>query len=82
MKTKERLVTVLREAGLTEMAEKAKKGYYDDFESDFAMPINQLVRDLRAAGHEALAQRAMRGEWDGTAKEGRERYRREGSGLL
>jgi hypothetical protein len=80
VKTKERLAAVLREAGLLDMALKAADGAYDDFESDSAMPIRNLVRDLEAAGRPDLAQRAKLGEWDGTKEEAEAwwaQYRRE-----
>ena len=67
--TKQRLAEVLESAGLTEMADRARGVYYDDYESEVAMPIVQLVADLEARGHHALAKRARAGEWDGTQAE-------------
>lgn len=69
MKTKERLAGVLRDADLIEMADKATNGFYDDFESENATPIIQLVADLQKAGRLDLADRAKNGEWDGTKEE-------------
>lgn len=67
--TKERLAQVLHAAVLFDMEKAARSGHYDDFESDIATPIVQLVADLRAVGREDLARRAMDGEWDGTKEE-------------
>lgn len=65
MKAKERLAAALGEAGLVAMSERAARGYYADFESPLTFPITQLVTDLRAAGANELAQRAMDGDFDG-----------------
>lgn len=80
--TKHRLARVLREAGLESMAVAAEAGYYDDYESESALPITNLVHDLRVAGREDLARRAMRGEWDGTPEEGQAWFEREGREFL
>lgn len=62
--TKERLAQILHAEGLFEMEKAARAGLYDDFESDSATPIVDLVRDLRAGGKNNLAARAMNGEWE------------------
>lgn len=80
--TKMRLARVLREHGLHHMAEQAEFGRYDDFESESAFPINDLVLDLRSRGFKGLAKRAMNGEWDGTTEESTAWYEREGKRLL
>ncbi len=82
MKTKERLAQALREAGLTDMAERAARGYYDDYESELDAPCMALVKDLQTAGRTDMAERAMRGEWDGTKEEGEAWMKREGRDLL
>ena len=69
MSTKERLALILEEAGLTDMAARARAGYYDDYESELVMPCIQLVSDLYAAGRRDLALRARAGEWDATMEE-------------
>jgi hypothetical protein len=51
------------------MINQARKGYYDDFKSDLATPIVQLVQDARKAGLEGIAERAMNGEFDATKEE-------------
>jgi len=61
---------------------KARAGHYDDFKSDIAMPIVQLVMDLEAAGKHDLANRARNGEFDSTKEESEEWYAREGHKLL
>lgn len=83
MSTKERLVTALTEADAPQsMINKARAGYYDDFESTIATPIQSLIQDLRAAGLNELAARAMDGDFDSTAEEGNAWYQREGKSLL
>lgn len=42
----------------------AKRGRYHDFETELATPKVQLVADLRAAGFEDLAQKAIDGAYD------------------
>jgi hypothetical protein len=65
MKASERLAQALHAIGEFKMEQKAREGYYGDFTSPLAMPITQLVTDLKAKGHDALAYRAMKGEFDG-----------------
>jgi hypothetical protein len=71
MLTKERLTQALREANAPDvMIEKALNGEYDDFEAvDTATPIIDLVNACRAFGLDALARRAMGGEFDGSREE-------------
>lgn len=70
--TTEKLAKALEAANdpkLDEMIVLALAGYYDDYKSELVNPIGQLVADLRELGHEALAQRAINGEFDGTPEE-------------
>jgi hypothetical protein len=71
--TKAKLANAIRafapDGHLEAMAKQAEAGHYDDFESPLEAPCVQLVRDLRAAGAEDLAKRAMNGEWDATKAE-------------
>lgn len=70
--TKERLARALEERAnpsLAGMIRKARAGEYDDYLSDSATPINDLVRDLVQNGEHELAGRAMRGEFDGTRED-------------
>lgn len=72
MKTTEKLAAALREIGLEDMAVKAAAGGYDDFLSESAMPIHDLVNDLAMVGTpEALKlrDRAINGDFDATAEE-------------
>ncbi len=72
MHTKDKLAAELRKAGLTEMADRAAVGYYDDFLSMLDTPCMQLAQDLFDAGTpEAMAIRArhLDGEFDSTAEE-------------
>jgi hypothetical protein len=65
MSAKERLAEALTLAGAsTAMIDDARHGRYDDFESDSATPIMDLVRDCRAAGLNSIAQQAMNGDFD------------------
>lgn len=70
--SKEKLARALEEAGdpkLAKMIERARDGFYSDYESPLALPELTLVRDLAAAGHPDLARRAQAGEFDGTKEE-------------
>lgn len=80
--TKVRLAGVLMDAGLGDLAKEALQGRFDDYESESATPICDLVTHLRGAGREDLARRAMDGEWDGTAEEGEAWMEREGRALV
>lgn len=76
MSTRDNLVAALAELGLTDMAERARVGRYDDF-GEAATPIVDLVRDLQLAAksHPArdkvlrLADEASRGRFDFTREE-------------
>jgi hypothetical protein len=69
MNPKEKLAKALTEAGASPaMIEDAKSGRYDDFESDSATPIMDLVRDCRAAGLNDIAKQAMNGAFDAGAE--------------
>jgi hypothetical protein len=68
--TTERLAKALESANAPKaMITAARAGCYDDFKSESATPIMDLVRDLRQAGLTHLAQRAMDGEFDATQEE-------------
>lgn len=70
--TAERLARALegrQNPRLAGMIRKARAGEYDDYLSESATPINDLVRDLVQNGEHELATRAMRGEFDGTREE-------------
>lgn len=78
--TTERLALALEAANAPKaMVVAARAGCYDDFKSESASPISDLVRDLYAAAREAdittrslllrLAQRAKLGEFDATREE-------------
>lgn len=87
--TKERLAQAI-EARLgkeynplvTRIIMRARLGVYDEFESDIASPISQLVHDLRAVGFDDMAQRAIEGDFDCTEEEGQAWMQREGYPLL
>lgn len=68
--TKEKLARALMEANASaQMVERARAGFYDDYESPSATPIANLVRDLQLVGLGDLAARAVNGEFDGTREE-------------
>lgn len=71
MSTKDRLAEALRAAGLDEMAEKAARGHYDDFESPLPFPMLTLVAELGRIGGVALRlrDRVMAGDFDATPEE-------------
>ena len=48
---------------------RAQRGAYSEYFGEFPAPITQLVEDLRAAGAEDLAQRAIDGEFDADSGE-------------
>jgi len=64
-----------------EMIVAAEQGYYSDYESPLDTPCIQLVNDLRGLGLEALARRAMNGEFDATKEESDAWWEREGQQL-
>lgn len=82
MSTKERLAEVLERAGLVTLAERARAGRFDDYESNSVTPIRDLVAALQNAGREDLARRAMNGEWDASKEEAESWYQREGRRLF
>lgn len=83
MTTKERLAAALIEANAPQsMVQKARVGYYDDFESTIATPIVALVHDCRAAGLNDLAARAVGGDFDASKEESEAWFEREGKELF
>lgn len=83
MKTKEKLAKDLKEANAPKwMVNNAESGYYDDFESDIAMPIVQLVNDCHNNGLEDIETKAKNGDYDSTKEESEAWFNREGKDLL
>jgi hypothetical protein len=88
MSTKEKLATALVQAHAPPwMIDKARKGGYDDYESESATPINDLVNDLVKHGldnpaMDALKHDAVRGRFDGTKEESEAWMKREGRHLF
>lgn len=75
MHTKDMLAGELEKAGLTEMAAKAREGYYHDFLSPLDDPALTLADDLTKVGTPAaldLLQRHMQGDFDATLEESEE----------
>lgn len=72
MHTKDQLADALAAIGLTEMAAKAREGYYHDFLSPLDRPELTLVHELRLIGTPgamALRQRAINGDFDARLEE-------------
>jgi hypothetical protein len=64
---KQKLIKELSMRGLHDLTRKVADGEYSDFGSPhgaWPLPVTQLVEDLKAAGHNDLASRAMRGDFD------------------
>ena len=77
--TTERLAQALENAAAPEeMVRAARAGRYDDFKSESATPIFDLVRDLQRIGAKDLAQRAIAGEFDASKEEADAWYAAEG----
>lgn len=76
MHTKDYLAQELEKCGLTEMAAKARTGYYHDYLSPLDMPETQLLLDLRDHNHgpavEEMIQRHLNGEFDASFEESEE----------
>lgn len=73
MKTTEKLAKALEMAKApASMIADARAGRYDDFKSDSATPITDLVRDCLKHGLRSMAQRAKNGEFDTTREEAEE----------
>lgn len=70
MSTKRRLAEALREAKAPpHMVSDALVGKYDDYESESATPIRDLVRDALRNGLPDIARRAKDGDFDGTRED-------------
>lgn len=68
--TKERLAIDLEAVNAPRaMIDRARQGYYDDYDSPIAMPCVQLVKDATDAGLTHIAQAAKEGCYDATAEE-------------
>lgn len=83
MTTKEKLIAALTKTDAPEdIVNKARVGYYDDFESTIAAPITALVLDCQAAGLNEIACRAISGDFDATKEEAEAWFKREGKDLF
>lgn len=51
------------------MIQRARDGYYSDFDSEIALPIVQLVKDAERHGLYAIARQAKAGKYDATMEE-------------
>jgi hypothetical protein len=73
--TTERLAQALAAADApAQMIEQARAGYFDDYKSPLAMPLNQLVATCRNLapsypGLTGIAERVIDGEFDSTKEE-------------
>jgi hypothetical protein len=69
-RSRARLVNALHAAGLREMAERAERGHYSDFDSPLALPKMALAEELADAGTAAalrLRTRVVMGDFDDEA---------------
>lgn len=90
MPTKERLALAIEaqyigkkfDPRVSQMIRRARRGYYDDYESEIGLPLHALISDLHRVGFNDLAQRVMDGEFDGSKEEGEAWMEKEGWGLL
>lgn len=79
MNSKEKLAKALSDFNAPqEMIQKAREGYYSDYDSPLTFPCQQLVLDLHKLGLKELASRAVNGEFDATKEESDEWYEKEG----
>jgi hypothetical protein len=70
MKTTKKLARALEEAKAPAwMVKGALEGRYDDFKSESATPIMDLVRDCRRFGLDEISMRARNGDFDATREE-------------
>lgn len=61
----DKLAEALEQAGAPkDMIKRAREGYYDDFRSELADPIRQLVIDAAKCGLVGIATRARKGDFD------------------
>ncbi|MDE1871763.1 MAG: hypothetical protein KGI06_06015 [Candidatus Micrarchaeota archaeon] len=83
MRTKDKLAQALEEVGAPSgMIEAALNGSYDDFESNSATPINDLIRDASKHSLSTIVGRAMNGDFDATREEARAWFNRKGKNLI
>jgi carbohydrate-selective porin OprB len=69
-RTKVRLAKDLKDHNAPEwMIKNAIDGYYDDYETDIATPILQLVIDCEKVGLKDIAGKARNGYYDSTKEE-------------
>ena len=67
---------------LNDMIQKAKDGYYSDYDSPLALPCIQLVSDLKEINALALVEAAKSGAFDITKEESDAWYEREGKAMI
>lgn len=66
---------------LNTMIQRAKEGYYSDYDSPLTLPAVQLIRDLQEIGALTLVEVAKSGAFDATKEESDAWYKREGRQL-
>lgn len=66
---------------LGNMIEKAREGYYSDYDSPLPDPCIKLVQHLEQIGAYDIKARAMNGEFDATIEESNAWYEREGRAM-
>lgn len=77
--TTEKLAIALERIGAPiEMVRAARAGRYDDYKSDSATPLLDLLKDLRKIGAHALVSRVINGAFDATKEEAEAWHREQG----
>lgn len=69
MRTKEKLALVCEQEGFPDLAARARRAEFDDFESNSATPNIDLYNEFIRRGRKDLAKRVVDGEWDSTPDE-------------
>jgi hypothetical protein len=64
------------------MLRKARDGQYNDYQSDSAHPIIDLVRDATTWNLHTIVEQAKAGKYDGTQEESEAWFQREGKDML
>jgi hypothetical protein len=64
MNEKQELIRELEKRKLWSMVLKARDGHYSVMGSPYVHPIRELIRELEAAGHPDLVERARNGDFE------------------
>lgn len=82
MNSKQKLAQALEESKApTDFIQRAREGYYSDYDSPLTTPCIQLVMDLTKHGFLDLAKMARNGDFDATKEESDAWWEREGKAI-